>query len=151
MISALDLIRFKSISHSTAEEALQLIGALEAPRPKPGISGSPNKSLTQLPQPAPAATHLLSQAPPGLSESSQQPFKKVEIVRKSQNLDDSMVNNFLRKIDEAALKEEYAVLWYEKLALESSVDRLKEQLRKKDELIHQITAEINQGRARRGY
>jgi hypothetical protein len=43
------------------------------------------------------------------------------------------------------------VLWYEKLALESSIERLKDQGKKKDELIHQMAIELQQLRMRRGY
>lgn len=66
--------------------------------------------------------------------------RKLTIVRKSRHdQEQSRINQFVRPIDVEHLREEYTALWYEKLALESSAERLLEEGRKKDDLIAQLT------------
>ena len=69
------------------------------------------------------------------AEREKQNIKNSAISSTSQ---DSIITPFLRHNDIDSLKEEYSRLWYEKLALETSVQRLISENTKKDEIIRQL-------------
>jgi hypothetical protein len=63
--------------------------------------------------------------------------------------DDSFIRPFIKKEEKSNIKDEYLVLWYEKLALEEYVDRLMRENMKKDETIMRLRHDLQQVRGSR--